>query len=117
MTTCNDRASSGDVVLVDTYRGDTVRLQVELFSATGTVDISGWLWLSQVRDATDAVVATMSTVLLDVDKGVLELGLSDEQTAAMEGDYRFDLQATDANDDVRTLFEGKIRVRPDVSRT
>jgi hypothetical protein len=116
--TCNDQASNGDVVLVDAFRGDTIRLQVELFGATGTVSIAGWLWEAQVRDATDAVVATMSTVLLDVDKGVLELGLTAEQTAAMDpADYAFDLEATDAANDVRTLFAGKIRLRPDVSRS
>jgi hypothetical protein len=117
MSDCTSTTTGSNVVLVDAYRGDTVKLKVELFGATGGVDIAGWLWEAQVRDATDAEVASMSTVLVDVDKGVIELGLSPAQTGALvPGDFTFDLEATDASNAVRTLFVGRMRIRPDVSR-
>jgi hypothetical protein len=118
MNDCTTTASSGDVVLVDAFRGDTIKLQVELFGATGGVGVAGWTWAAQVRTADDVLVTEMAVEVLDEAKGVLELSLSSETTAAMEaGDTSFDLEATDVGGDVRTLFAGRMRIRPDFSRT
>lgn len=99
-------------------RGDTLRLIVDLDGLDTTdVDITGWVWLCQLRDSADALVTSLSVTVTDPAKGVLELGLSSVETAALTvADYSFDLQATDTTPDVRTLLYAQLRIRSDVSR-
>jgi hypothetical protein len=111
---CNE-SSTGEVY-VSVTRGDTMRLIVDLGAGSGEIDVTGWSWLCQVRDAEGALVETMTVEVVEAGKGVLELMLSAEQTATMQAqDYVWDLQATDAASDVRTLVRGQLRVREDVS--
>jgi hypothetical protein len=117
MTHCEPSETSA--VNVSTYRGDTVRLSVELTDAGGSpVDGSAWTWLAQVRDSADAVVADWVVDTTDAAIGVLQLSLPDDVTAAMPvADFAWDLQAEDEASETRTLLAGQLRVKSDVSRT
>ena len=108
---------STNVIHVSRHRGDSLRLTLDMGGEGGAeIDASGWLWLAQVRkDGT--LVQTMSVTPIDPIKGVVEVGLTAAQTTAMPvDDFDFDVQATDAAADVRTLITGRLRIKEDVSR-
>jgi hypothetical protein len=114
MSGCEE--SNSDAVNVAIIRGDTLRLAVDLDAESGDIDVTGWSFLCQLRDAAGGVAATMSTEVLDALKGILQLSLTPGQTGALApADYAWDLQAQDTAADVRTLVAGKLRVRADVS--
>jgi hypothetical protein len=105
-------------VNVSVTRGDTLRLRVDLTgTADAPVDVTGWSWLAQVRAAPDQMpLIVIDVLVVDAPTGVLELSIDDEVTAGMQpADYVWDLQATDQADDVRTVLDGGLRIRADVS--
>jgi len=111
-TTVNDIA----VVL---YRGDTMRLLVELRNASGgLVDITGWTWQSQLRMSADDVDSVpIAITITDPTVGTLQLELASVVSAALTPrDYVFDVEATDGDDNVKTLVVGQLRVKEDVTR-
>lgn len=106
-----------ETVYVAIYRGDTLALAVDLDAAGGEVDTTGWSFLCQLRDADGGLVATLTATSTAPETGGLELGLTAEETGLLApADYVWDLQATDALGSERTLAEGQLRVREDVSR-
>lgn len=110
-----DETNTGEVYVAVT-RGDTLRLTVDLDAESGEVDITGWSWLCQIKDASGTLAASMTVEPVDPTKGVLELSLSAPETSTIApADYDWDLQATDGGGDVRTLLTGHLRVREDVS--
>jgi len=105
-----------NVVHVAVTQGDTLRLVVDLDAASGEIDITGWTWRCDASYSGGLVLQPMTVEVTDPAKGVLELSLSPEQTAAMMAvDYSWDLEATDTADDVRTLVTGRLRIRSDVT--
>ena len=114
MNSCGE--TNSDTVNVAITRGDTLRLGVDLGAESGDIDVTGWSFLCQLRDVGGGVAASMSIEVVDPVKGVLELSLAPAQTGALApADYAWDLQAQDASANVRTLVDGKLRVRADVS--
>ena len=116
--TCTTTGTSNQIA-VSLKRGDTMRLLVELLDDTGApVDVTGWSWLSQLRitpDDTDSVV--IAVTVPDPPGGSVQLELDPAVTAALPiADYVFDLEATDGGGAVKTLIDGQLRVREDVSR-
>lgn len=104
------------LVYVSRRRGDSLRLTVDLGADTGDVDISGWTFLAQVRDAADALLATMTATPIDPLAGIFQLDLSGSQTAAMPlGDHDFDVEASDLLGGSRTVVNGQLRIREDTS--
>lgn len=111
------QTKTDETVYVAVPRGDSLFLTVRLGTDSGAADVTGWTWLAQVRDQADVLAATFTVTPTDPTNGVVELTLSPAETGAMTpGDYRWDLQGTDQNADVRTLAVGKLRIREDVSR-
>ena len=102
------------LVYVAAYGGDDIDLTVTLRDADGQpVDVDGWIWLAQIRDTDDTLIDEFTVT--EVEPGVLLLSLGAADSAVMgAADYRWDLQAT--ADEVRTLVEGRLRIRQDVSR-
>lgn len=104
-----------NTVYVSRYRGDTLRLTVDL-DGDSEVDVTGWTWLAQVRDTTGALVQTMTVTPVDPLNGVVAVELTAEQTGAMPvGDHPFDVEATDTDGGTRTVVVGKLRIRQDTS--
>ncbi|HEY3530394.1 MAG TPA: hypothetical protein VGK78_14705 [Nocardioides sp.] len=126
-TTVGNSPGSVDIVAV---RGDKVG-PLE-FTPDTPLDLSGRVWLAQVRatrDELDAVLATFEVDDSDAATGVLRLTLPPDQSANLatgeaagfppgRGTYYWDLQATLTSDptDVKTWFAGKVRVTGDVSK-
>jgi hypothetical protein len=109
--TCN---TIDDTVYVAATRGDTVAFDVTLYGPTDEpLDLTGWTWLSEVRDGTKTLVATF--VVTPGAVGVVTLSLDAATTAPLLGDYVFDIQATDDQATVKTLVHGKLRIREDVT--
>ena len=102
-------------VSVTAVRGDTVRLSVELGGAAGPLDLSGWSWRAQIRNAAGAQVGEW--VVLVTGAGMLDLSLSPASTTSLgAGDFSFDLEATDPVSDVQTVILGRLRLREGVSQ-
>lgn len=115
---CTTADTTNDVA-VWLYRGDTMRLLVELRDASGApVDITGWTFVSQLRPtADDPSSVPIAITVNDPTSGSLQLELAPVVTAALTvRDYAFDVEATDTTDDVKTLIVGQLRVKEDVSR-
>lgn len=96
-----------------------MRLGVTLADEAGApVDVTGWSWLSQLRtDPDDVALVAIQVEVTDATKGQLELSLAPELTAALPTrDYVWDLEARDTANDVKTVLNGQLRVREDVSR-
>jgi hypothetical protein len=120
MSDCTSTTTgSTDEVLVAIWRGDTLRLTVTLADEDKQpVNVTGWGWLCQLRTADDVVAGELDVLPLNLPGGRLELFMDQLDTAQLAvADYRFDLQATDAASDVRTILHGQLRVRADVSRS
>lgn len=107
-----------DKVYLTVRRGDTIRFQFTMKQANGQpLDVTGWSFLSQLRDTTDTLVESFTINVLDAANGVLELLLPAINSASLPVDsLNWDLQATDPVSDVRTLFTGRVKVLADVSR-
>lgn len=105
------------IVHVSAYRGDSVELAVTLMTSSGAlVDAYGWVWRSYIRDASGTQVGTWTENVEQSDKGLLTLALTQAETEALgTGDFSFDLEANDSEGSTRTLVEGKLRIREDVS--
>lgn len=104
-------------VLVQTYQGDSVRFTATFTDAADKpIDVTGWTWLAQLRAADDTLAGAYVVDVTNATDGVLVLTLTEAQTTAMPlGDLLWDVEANDGTD-TRTVLNGKLRVREDVSR-
>ena len=86
---------------------------------TGAMNLTGYSALAQIRKSYDSSSATaFTTAITSATDGVLELSLTDVQTAALNaGRYQWDLVLTDAASDKMRVVEGIATIRPGVSRS
>ena len=75
MTHCTDVGGTENATVnVSQYRGDTMRLVVELGAKDQQpVDVSEWSFICQLRDAADAIVTDIAVDMADASIGVVEL--------------------------------------------
>src|SRR4051794_37521134 len=114
--TCETTTDS--TVYVSAFRGDDIDLDVALFGATAApLDVTGWSWAAQLRDAAGALVAAWTVLVTDPPAGELSLMLTAAQTTGLAlADYDWDLQATDTGGGVKTLVVGRLRLKEDQTR-
>lgn len=113
-------ALPGDAPLT-LYRGDT-RVWTVTFTDDDDValDLSGRVWVAQIKDdkdRTNAAVATITVDDTDADSGTLVLTLPAGEAAALGNDgttLYWDLQSDDSGV-VQTWLAGKVKVKGDVS--
>lgn len=94
---------------IDIYRGDTYTHTVEVPSTTGRT------YAAQIRDTSDALVATFAVEVVDATTVVLSL--SSTITAALVPQVAaWDLESTDGDGRVLTLLRGPARIVKDETR-
>lgn len=101
------------------YRGDTRIWRDEFADAvTGRpIDLTGYEFRAQVRDADGEVIAEMSVDTSEAATGVITRTLSAGVTAALStARARWDLELTSPDGFVRTYMAGAVRIRGDVSQ-
>ena len=104
---------------IDTYRGDTLRLRVQLRARGRAVDVHGWLFNAEVRATPDgAKLGVIDVIPVNDGKlGVLQLTLTPDQSALFPEYSVWDLESVDSRDRVRTLLRGGLTVVADVTRS
>jgi len=107
---------------IEHWRGDTFNRTLTIKDSDGVVvDITGWTFLAQVREAPgESVVATITVSITDAPNGEVNLLISAANTAAVAvGTYRYDVQATkaDAGSTVETVLRGAFVIVDDTSRS
>lgn len=111
-------------------RNDTFKLRVTFTDAQGQgIDITGWtVWftvrdkysLSELTDVTtdtDAVIAKDWTSHTTPTQGITDLELSKEETNITPGDYAFDIQIKNTDDEIFTPLVGTFTLLPEVTRS
>lgn len=109
-------------------RGDTLRksfvwysgddLDPEDLDAADLVDLTGCTAKLQVKDAKGTVLFTLTHadgITLGGAAGTIDLVFSAARTAQTVADYRYDLQLTLANGDVKTFAQGTFGVRAETT--
>lgn len=109
MNTCVDETAQP--IAVSLPVGDTFLLQVDLTDEDRQpVDVTGWTWESQLFDADGAVVTDIEVIVINpAAGGVVEM--TTDTDGLPLADYTFNLRATDTDDDDKTLFDGKLRIK------
>lgn len=101
-----------------TYRGDSLSATLTLTSMGFALDVSEWYFQAQVRMVPNApVMATFDIEMLDPANGRIRLVLAADQADRIEGEFPWDLQATELQTGhVHTLVRGFIRSHGDVTK-
>jgi hypothetical protein len=121
-------ATAGEPVTVDLlpaelnlilYSGDTVEMRFQFTDAGGVpVDMTG-TWTAQVRTAPDTLDPPLADFAVDESQaaaGVIDIGLTPEQTQALPPSSSWDLQMTTSPDHIHTTHRGTITITEDVTR-
>lgn len=103
------------------YSGDTFTRSLQFTDSDGVaIDITGWTFLAQIREApnADLVLATFTVTVTDAADGRIDITLSASDVAGLENSrfLSWDLQVT-ASSAVRTYVRGSVKVDTDVSRS
>lgn len=102
---------------VKTSRGDTVAVPITIQEGGVAANLTGRTYAAQIRKSkasTTSVAVTVDTT--GAASGQLILRLTATATAALSGDYQWDLQQTQGGT-VRTILEGRWTFGPDVTRS
>lgn len=100
---------------IEVYQGDSFEFNLELSYQTIPTDVTGWVGLCQVRDSADLLIGTAAVSIVGPPaNGVIKVNF-DSMTNSPEGEYRYDLQMTDAGGKKRTFIGGKLTITVDVS--
>lgn len=103
------------------YRGDT-RIWEDVFTtvAGAPIDLTGYVFLAQIRADTEigsSVMATMDVDIVDPAAGRIRRTLTAaEANKLVVGSATWDLQGTAPDGVVRTYMTGRVRILGDVSR-
>lgn len=112
-------------VLFEMFRGDDYRLKLEITDDAGNaVDISGWTFKATMKLQTEMADSAADVQVIegpvsgaDAVAGIVRILLPRAQTVNLRPvDYFFDVQRNDGTY-VVTLFTGRVRVKPDVTRS
>lgn len=102
---------------ISLFRGDDYSHVVQIVDGAGEpVDVSGRTYAAMWRlnaQANDKV--SFAIDMTDAAVGKVVLSLTSVQTAGME-DGLFDLQETNESGAIRTLFQGRVTVKKDITR-
>ncbi len=80
------------------------------------IDLSGYAFSSQIRRTADNGLVADFTIVIDGETATVIRSLAPEITAELEGVYVHDLQWTDPDGNIRTLFTGDFEIEPEVTR-
>jgi len=103
------------------WQGDTWTPGTITATISGTpINFTGFEATMEVRNAIDNEVAI--TLTSDTNEGitmsslgVITIVMTAEQTDALLGEYLYDLQVTDTQDQIRTYTYGRITVKNDIT--
>lgn len=116
---------------IEVYRGDSFKFYLHLLGpevivegepVKPPIDVTGWTGRCEVKDDEDIVVDTPTVTIVDGDgetttNGIFGRFVIDfEVTADIPvGEYKYDVEMTDAGGNVRTFIGGKFTVTVDVT--
>ena len=105
---------------IELYQGDTFKFSLVLKNGGTPINITGWTPLAQIKRLTDSSPAetpVLTTTVTGIE-GKINIGVDATGTSALDADleYKYDLQLTDTDGNVRTFIGGKITVTADISR-
>lgn len=106
---------------LSTFRGDSFTLNLNFTDSNDAViNITGWTVFftikSKVSDAdAAAVVSKTITSHTNAAQGQTVVSLSPTDTAALDGEYFYDIQFKKADGTVKTLVKSNIRFEEDVT--
>lgn len=100
----------------DTFKFETVFRQPAAAPATegAPVDVSGWTGKCQVKDNANTQVLPAIVTVIDGPGGKIGVDFGDTSAVA-GGDYKYDLEMTDAGGSKRTFIGGKFVVVEDIT--
>ena len=110
-----------DNIELNVFRGDTEAFTFNVKNSAGAAfDLSTYTVRAQARKSEDSSTAAFDITIADsapsaFSTGVVVLQLPAATTAAMEGQYLFDIQATKTNSTI-TIARGIITVTKDITR-
>lgn len=101
-------------------QGTTLSKPIAIQSAPGVaLGITGYTFRGQMREDYDSatVVAAFVITIVNAATGTIQVSLADTITAAIPaGIYLYDIEYVDTSGSVTRLLEGKITIRPEVTR-
>jgi len=96
-------------------QGDSFVEAITFEDGEGTaMDLTGYLFKSQVRRNTDAPVSAEFGI--SVAGNIVTRTIASSITSGFEGEYVHDFQWTDPQGNIRTLFAGRFEVEREVTR-
>jgi hypothetical protein len=99
-------------------QGSDFSFSVDLISATGLLDLTGYSSRGQIRKSYTASTATDFAISINVDDSELNASLTAAQTAALKpGRYVYDIEilSGDATPIITRVVEGQLDVTPRVT--
>lgn len=108
--------------LPDIVAGDDIEYNITFSDENDDpIDISGWeVWMTVKGDYedsdADADIQVSTTSHDDALNGETSLIFASGDTSGLSGRKVWDLQIKDASDDIRTVVEGEVRFRPEVTQ-
>lgn len=108
-------ATKADLVI---DQGSTYNTSVNLFDQYGDpLYLGGYTCLAQIRKWYTSTNSISFATSLNVANGIISLSLTSNQTGSMlAGRYVYDVELTDASNNVSRVLEGIITVTPQVTR-
>lgn len=104
---------------IEIDQGSTYYSPFRLAKNGAAIDITGYSFRSQIRSAYGdaAAVASFAVNILDGTDGTFAMSMSDTASAALPaGVYLYDMEMVDLSGKVTRLVEGKVKVRPEVTK-
>lgn len=105
-----------DIVI---YQGDTFKFNMVLKSGASPVSVAGWTGRAKIMKTSGTPGETPEmTVAIGGSDGVVTVSLTKTETAALVNntEYKYDVELTDSEGNVRTVLGGLITVTEDVSK-
>jgi hypothetical protein len=103
---------------LDVYRGDDLRLGMELRSNDESpIDVTGWEIRAQVRKRprSNTLLASFTVEITDAEAGTFDVVLSAADTAGLPQVAVWDLETVDAQGETRTRVAGEVRMYGEVT--
>lgn len=107
----------------ETYRGDDFVINLTFKTSAGAVQvITGWTIFFTAKknkglgDTDDGVVRVAGVITGDGSTGIATVTLGSGTTGGMLGSYYYDIQYKDLSGTIKTVMEGVLTFKEDVTR-
>ncbi|WXW92542.1 tail fiber [Streptomyces phage Enygma] len=103
-----------DLVL---YKGDYLPFAVTLKDADGPINLTGYTAKCSIKSTTDSNTSYDATCVISPTEGKVEITFPSSVTSTIPaGEYVWDFQVTNSDENVRTYFAGDVVVYAEVTR-